>query len=187
MVDVGGAEVEGGEDGDSKFWLMVHDGVVQPVVAGMYELLFGYVCRHPYPPPPLIRPIFDWSEVGETIPQAAPLLDSTLLTQFLSRRVQDITPSSDEQVAATFSSSSLPLFLSLFVSLLSYLLPPSSLSPFPSLSSLPSSLSYSPSFLSSLSSLPGSGARILYKGSYCRGEHDSDRRGGRTGEAIHLD
>ena len=30
MVDVGGAEVEGGEDGDSKCWLMIHD-VVQPV------------------------------------------------------------------------------------------------------------------------------------------------------------
>ena len=138
MVDVGGAEVEGGEDGDSKFWLMVHDGVVQSVVAGMCELLIGYVCRHPYPPPPLIRPIFDWSEVGETIPQAAPLLDSTLLTQFLSRRVQDITPSSDEQVAATFSSSSLPLFLcfSPFLSPPSLLFLPLPLSLLPPLLSL---------------------------------------------------
>ena len=150
MVDVGGAEVEGGEDGDSKFWLMVHDGVVQPVVAGMYELLFGYVCRHPYPPPPLIRPIFDWSEVGETIPQAAPLLDSTLLTQFLSRRVQDITPSSDEQVAATFSSSSLPLFLCFSP----FLSPPSLLSLSLPLSLLPPLLSLLLPLLSLVPLLP---------------------------------
>ena len=39
MVDVGGAEVEGGEDGDSKCWLMVHNDVVQPVVVGTCELL----------------------------------------------------------------------------------------------------------------------------------------------------
>ena len=43
MVDVGGAEVEGGEDGDSKCWLMIHD-VVQPVVAGMCELLIVWLC-----------------------------------------------------------------------------------------------------------------------------------------------
>ena len=40
MVDVGGAEVEGGEDGDGKCWLMVYDGVVQPVV----ELLIVWLC-----------------------------------------------------------------------------------------------------------------------------------------------
>ena len=31
MVDVGGAEVEGGEDGDSKCWLILHDDVLQSV------------------------------------------------------------------------------------------------------------------------------------------------------------
>ena len=36
----------------------------------------------------------------------------------------------------------------------------------------------------SLSSLPGSGARILYQGSYCCREHDSDRRGRRAGEGY---
>ena len=43
MVDVGGAEVEGGEDGDSKCWLMVYD-VVQSVVAGTCELLIVWLC-----------------------------------------------------------------------------------------------------------------------------------------------
>ena len=135
------------------------------------------MCRHPYPPPPLIRPIFDWSEVGETIPQAAPLLDSTLLTQFLSRRVQDITPSSDEQVTTWCHHFllSLPPSLSLFLPLLSF-----------NLSSPPSPPLSPPLLPSSLSSFPGSGARLLYKGSYCRGEHDSDGRGGRAGEAISL-
>ena len=36
-----------------------------------------------YPPLPLIRPIFDWSEVGSVYPQAATLMDNTLLAQKL--------------------------------------------------------------------------------------------------------
>ena len=68
-------------------------------------------------------------------------------------------------------------------------LPPSSIS-------LHFSLLLSPSYLTlqllthsslSLSSLPGSGARILYKGSYCRREHDSDRRGRRAGEGYKFE
>lgn len=156
--------------------------------------LLGYVCRHPYPPPPLIRPIYDWSEVGETIPQAAPLLDSTLLTQFLSRRVQDITPSSDEQVTTPPLSPVPPPFcFSDFSPLAPSLFTPTLfLSPHPLSLFLPL---LSPSYLTlqlfthsshslSLSSLPGSGARILYQGSYCRREHDSDRRGRRAGEGY---
>ena len=36
-----------------------------------------------YPPLPLIRPIFDWLEVGSVYPQAATLMDNTLLAQKL--------------------------------------------------------------------------------------------------------
>ena len=32
-------------------------------------------------PTPLVRPIFDWTEVGNQFPQAAPRLDSSFLTQ----------------------------------------------------------------------------------------------------------
>ena len=49
------------------------------------------------PPPPIVRPIFDWSEGGEYFPKAGPVLDSSLLTQLLTKRVADITPSVEEQ------------------------------------------------------------------------------------------
>ena len=63
---------------------------------------------------------------------------------------------------------------------------------FTPLLSPPFSLLFNPSTLNpllslSLSSLPGSGARILYKGSYCRREHDSDRRGRRAGEGYKFE
>lgn len=34
--------------------------------------------------PPIIRPIFDWSEVGEHFPQAAPEMDYSLLAQVIA-------------------------------------------------------------------------------------------------------
>ncbi|KAL5468935.1 hypothetical protein EMCRGX_G030095 [Ephydatia muelleri] len=51
----------------------------------------------PYPPPRIIRPIFDWTEVGDHFPRATPPLDTSLLSQLLTKRIQEITPSSDEQ------------------------------------------------------------------------------------------
>ena len=48
--------------------------------------------------PPIVRPIFDWSEVAQHFPQASPLLDTSLLTQLLANRVLEITPPDDEMV-----------------------------------------------------------------------------------------
>ena len=45
------------------------------------EYVIGPLLYLRYPPPPIVRPIFDWSEVREHFPQVAPQLDSTLLTQ----------------------------------------------------------------------------------------------------------
>ena len=70
-----------------------------------------------YPPPPLIRPIFDWSEVGEIFPPASSRVDYSLLYQvyeqsvlvgkfvtvvlifikLLSKKMQEVTPSAEEQ------------------------------------------------------------------------------------------
>lgn len=43
-----------------------------------------------------MRPIFDWSEVGETFKQASQQVDYTFLTQLLTSRVQDISQSVED-------------------------------------------------------------------------------------------
>lgn len=47
--------------------------------------------------PPIIRPIFDWSEVENHFPQAAPEMDYSLLSQLLQKKAQDMSPSIEEQ------------------------------------------------------------------------------------------
>ena len=44
-----------------------------------------HVYSSDFPPPPLIRPIFDWSEVGEIFPPASSRVDYSLLHQVQNR------------------------------------------------------------------------------------------------------
>ena len=45
------------------------------------SVLCPYSRVTPYPPPRIIRPIFDWTEVGDHFPRATPPLDTSLLSQ----------------------------------------------------------------------------------------------------------
>ena len=47
------------------------------------------LCQHhsDVPPPPLIRPIFDWSEVGEIFPPASSRVDYSLLYQVMGVKI----------------------------------------------------------------------------------------------------
>ena len=72
-----------GRDGGPGYWREPRDMCVFCTlhVLTCAESLYFLPYRPELPPPPLIRPIFDWSEVSEHFPQAAPQLDFTFLTQ----------------------------------------------------------------------------------------------------------